>query len=344
VLDIGIVGGSGYGAIELMRLLNQHKEVNIKYVFSHSKSGQDIKETYPHLQNNIIEQFTSLDVETVQCDLIFFATPSNVSKNFIPKLIERGIKVIDLSGDFRLKDPTIYEKYYGEKPAPQSVLDEAVYSLPEWSNVDGSSTQIIANPGCFPTAILLSLHPLLESDFINKDTIIIDAKTGVSGAGRTLSQNVHFGEVNENFSAYKLGSHKHTPEIEQYLSQVSKSDIKVTFTPHLVPMTRGILATIYVDLKDQTSEEALHQLYKQKYEEKPFVRVRDLGEFPTTKEVLGSNYCDIGIYVDEDRQKAIIVAVIDNLVKGASGQAIQNMNRLFGFNEDEGLNLLPIYP
>ncbi|MGK9043334.1 N-acetyl-gamma-glutamyl-phosphate reductase [Mammaliicoccus vitulinus] len=344
MLEIGIVGGSGYGAIELMRLLNQHKEVKIKYVFSHSKSGDDIKETYPHLQDNINVPFSSLDVDKVDCDLIFFATPSNVSKHFIPKLIKRGIKVIDLSGDFRLKDPAVYEKYYGEKPAEQSVLDEAEYSLAEWSNINKNSTNIIANPGCFPTAILLSLHPLLENNLINKESIIIDAKTGVSGAGRGLSQNAHFGEANENFSAYKIGTHKHTPEIEQYLSQVSGSDIKVMFTPHLVPMTRGILATIYVDLNEHITGEALYNLYSKIYEEKPFVRIRTLGELPKTKEVLGSNFCDIGIYVDEERNKAVIVAVIDNLVKGASGQAIQNMNILYGFNENEGLNLLPVYP
>lgn len=344
MLEIGIVGGSGYGAIELIRLLKQHKEVNIKYVFSHSKSGDDIKETYPHLQDNINVPFSSLDVDKVDCDLIFFATPSNVSKHFIPKLIERGIKVIDLSGDFRLKDPALYEKYYGEKPAEQSILDKANYSLAEWSNINNDSTKIIANPGCFPTAILLSLHPLLKNNLINKESIIIDAKTGISGAGRSLGQNVHYGEANENFSAYKLGTHKHTPEIEQYLSKLSGSDIKVMFTPHLVPMTRGILATIYVDLNEHISEEALHKMYIKTYQNKPFVRIRKIGEFPKTKEVLGSNFCDIGIYVDEERNKAVIVSVIDNLVKGASGQAIQNMNILYGFNENEGLNLLPVYP
>lgn len=343
MLEVGIVGGSGYGAIELIRLLNQHNEVTVKYVFSHSKSGEQIKETYPHLQDNIHIPFSSLDIETVDCDLIFFATPSNVSKQFIPGLLERNIKVIDLSGDFRIKNPDTYEQFYGERPAEQSILDQAEYSIAEWSKVT-KDTNLIANPGCFPTATLLSLHPLLEQKCINKDSIIIDAKTGVSGAGRSLSQNVHYGEVNENLSAYKLGTHKHTPEIEQYLSLVSNSDVKVTFSPHLVPMTRGILTTIYVDLNEHMTGEALHELYKETYSEKPFVRVRAYGELPKTKEVLGSNFCDIGIYVDEDRNKAVIVSVIDNLVKGASGQAIQNMNLLYGFNENEGLNLLPVYP
>nr|WP_263312869.1 N-acetyl-gamma-glutamyl-phosphate reductase [Mammaliicoccus sp. Marseille-Q6498] len=344
MLEVGIVGGSGYGAVELIRLLNQHKKVNIKYVFSHSKSGEDIKATYPHLQNNIKPAFSSLDVDNVDCDLIFFATPSNVSKHFIPKLIEKDIKVIDLSGDFRLKDPKVYEAFYGEAPAEQTFLDEANYSLAEWSTVDQNSTKVIANPGCFPTATLLSLHPLLVNKLIKDDSIIIDAKTGVSGAGRSLSQNVHFGEMNENLSAYKLGLHKHLPEIEQYLSHLSDSNVKVTFTPHLIPMTRGILTTIYVDLNDELTAEDLQKIYVDTYKDKPFVRVRELGEYPKTKEVLGSNFCDIGIYVDESRNKAIIVSVIDNLVKGASGQAIQNLNILYGFNESEGLDLLPVYP
>ena len=343
MIEIGIVGGSGYGAVELIRLLNQHKEVEIKYIFSHSKSGEAIKNTYPHLQNSIQAEFSSLDIKEVQCDLIFFATPSNVSKHFIPDLIERDIKVIDLSGDFRLKDPNVYKSFYGEQPAKQSVLNQAFYSLPEWSEVN-ENNQIIANPGCFPTSILLALHPLITDELIKLDSIIIDAKTGVSGAGRSLSQNVHYGEMNENLSAYKLGGHKHIPEIEQYLTNLSNTEVNVTFTPHLVPMTRGILSTIYIDLTKDYTEESLHALYKDMYKDKPFVRIRDLGDFPKTKEVLGSNYCDIGIYVDEKRNKAIIVSVIDNLVKGASGQAIQNLNKLYNFDEMEGLDLLPIYP
>lgn len=344
MLEVGIVGGSGYGAIELIRLLNQHRQVSIKYIFSHSKAGEDIKNSYPHLQDNVKLPFTTLDVENVECDLVFFATPSNVSKHFIPQLLDRNIKVIDLSGDFRIKNPQVYKSYYGEKPAEQTYLNQSNYSLAEWSHVNQKTTNLIANPGCFPTATLLALYPLITNELINHDHIIIDAKTGVSGAGRSLSQNVHYGEVNENLSAYKLGSHKHIPEIEQYLSELTHSNIKVTFTPHLIPMTRGILTTIYVDLSSDVSNQYIHQLFEKTYEDKPFVRIRQLGEFPKTKEVLGSNYCDIGIYVDEERNKAIIVSVIDNLVKGASGQAIQNLNKLYGFKENEGLDLLPVYP
>lgn len=275
---------------------------------------------------------------------MFFATPSNVSKHIAPDLVEKNIKVIDLSGDFRLTNRDIYQQFYGEAAATQQQLDDANYSIAEWSEVDQTNTQLVANPGCFPTATLLALHPLIDQKIIQHDSIIIDAKTGVSGAGRSLTQHVHYAEMNENLSAYAIGKHKHKPEIEQYVSHLADEDIKVVFTPHLVPMTRGILSTIYVKLNKQTTSEDLHATFKQYYDSKPFVRIRDLGNYPKTKEVYGSNYCDIGMYVDEETQTAVIVSVIDNLVKGASGQAIQNLNLMYGLNEATGLIQLPVYP
>ncbi|WP_289686668.1 N-acetyl-gamma-glutamyl-phosphate reductase [Staphylococcus nepalensis] len=343
MIEIGIVGGSGYGAVELIRLLQHHPNVTIKYVFSHSKNDEPISETFPHL-SHLILNYTALDEKGVSCDVVFFATPSNVSKHLAPDLVDKDVKVIDLSGDFRLSNRHMYKTFYGEEAAPQQQLDAASYSIAEWSEVDWQHTKLIANPGCFPTSILLALHPLVVQEVIDTESIIIDSKTGVSGAGRSLAQHVHYAEMNENFSAYAIGKHKHKPEIEQYISTLSGKDINVTFTPHLVPMTRGILSTIYVKLNEYTTTEELQAIYKQYYDDKPFVRVRDIGIYPKTKEVYGSNFCDIGIYVDEINQMAIIVSVIDNLVKGASGQAIQNLNLLYGLDETTGLNQLPVYP
>lgn len=287
--------------------------------------------------------FTELDVSKIDCDIIFFATPSNVCKNYVPSLLEKGIKVIDLSGDFRLKDREVYHQYYNEYPLSSQWLNQAVYGLAEYQS-DYENVKLIANPGCFPTASLLALAPLIEADVICEDQIIIDAKSGVSGAGRSIKQQTHFPELNENFQAYAIGKHKHTPEINQYLTQVANKEINVRFTPHLVPMNRGILATCYVTFKQPIKETEIRSIYHKAYADKPFVRLREQGTFPATKEVAGSNYCDIGIYVDETTHSAIIVSVIDNLVKGASGQAIQNMNKLFKLDEQTGLDFTPVYP
>lgn len=343
MIEVGIVGGSGYGAVELIRLLQHHPNVTIKYIFSHSKADEPIKDTFPHL-THLTHHYEALDTETVDCDVMLFATPSNVSKHVAPDLVKKNIKVIDLSGDFRLTNRDVYQQFYGEAAATQQQLNDANYSIAEWSEIDQTNTQLVANPGCFPTATLLALHPLIDQKLIQQDSIIIDAKTGVSGAGRSLAQHVHYAEMNENLSAYAIGKHKHKPEIEQYVSHLANEDIKVVFTPHLVPMTRGILSTIYVKLNKQTTSEDLHATFKQYYDSKPFVRIRDLGNYPKTKEVYGSNYCDIGMYVDEESQTAVIVSVIDNLVKGASGQAIQNLNLMYGLNEATGLTQLPVYP
>ncbi|MGN8645992.1 N-acetyl-gamma-glutamyl-phosphate reductase [Gracilibacillus sp. HCP3S3_G5_1] len=345
-MDVAIVGGTGYGAVELLRFLHNHPHVQVKKIISHSNSGTELAETYPHVVDIIDIQMTELDVDMLaeEVELVFFATPSNVSKNHIPALVDKGVRCIDLSGDFRLQDGEKYLKYYGEEIAPQEYIQKAVYGLPEINKEAIKKARILANPGCYPTATTLGLIPAVEQGLVEHSSIIIDAKTGVSGAGRSLSLNVHFSEMNENLKAYKIGVHKHIPEIEQMLTERASEDIQVIFTPHIVPMTRGIMSTMYVDMKDNYSTKQLIDIYQTYYQDHPFVRIRKEGVFPSTKEVYGSNYCDIGLYADERTGKLIIVSVIDNLVKGASGQAIQNMNVMYGWEERAGLDQLPIYP
>ncbi|QGH36581.1 N-acetyl-gamma-glutamyl-phosphate reductase [Gracilibacillus salitolerans] len=345
-MDVAIIGGTGYGAVELLRFLHNHPHAQVKKVISHSNSGTELAEVYPHVVDIIDIEMAELDVDQLaeEVELVFFATPSNVSKNVIPALVDKGLRCIDLSGDFRLRDGEKYLEYYGEEIAPQKYMDKAVYGLPEINKEEIKQASILANPGCYPTATTLGLIPALEEDLVDNSSVIIDAKTGVSGAGRSLALNFHFSEMNENFKAYKIGVHKHIPEIEQTLTERAMEDIQVIFTPHVVPMTRGIMSTIYVDMKDNYSTKQLIDTYHTYYQDHPFVRVRKEGIFPSTKEVYGSNYCDIGLYADERTGKLIIVSVIDNLVKGASGQAIQNMNIMYGWEEKTGLDQLPIYP
>ncbi|SER28075.1 N-acetyl-gamma-glutamyl-phosphate reductase [Gracilibacillus ureilyticus] len=345
-MKVAIVGGTGYGAVELLRFLYNHPHVTVSKIISHSNSGTPFSDVYPHLVNVIDLEMESLDISQLaeEVDLVFFATPSNVSKNYIPGLIDRGVKVIDLSGDFRLRNGKEYEKYYGEEMASSEYIGKAVYGLSEINKNEIANATLVANPGCYPTATTLGLIPVIANNLVNYHSIIIDAKTGTTGAGRSLSQGFHFSEMQENFRAYQLGVHKHIPEIEQVLAGSAKEAVQVSFTPHVVPMTRGIMSTIYVDLKEKQSTKQLLELYKEFYKDKPFVRIREEGIIPQTKEVYGSNFCDIGLYADERTGKLIIISVIDNLVKGASGQAIQNMNIMNGWDETTGINQLPIYP
>ncbi|WP_033404741.1 N-acetyl-gamma-glutamyl-phosphate reductase [Gracilibacillus lacisalsi] len=346
MVDVAIIGGTGYGAVELLRFLHNHPYVQVKKVISHSNSGTELAEVYPHVVDMIDIKMAELNVDALaqEVELAFFATPSNVSKNVIPALVDKGVRCIDLSGDFRLRDGEKYQTYYGEEIASQEYIEKAVYGLPEVNNEAIKQASILANPGCYPTATTLGLIPAIEKELVDRSSIIIDAKTGVSGAGRSLSLNVHFSEMNENFKAYKIGVHKHIPEIEQMLSERANEEMQVIFTPHIVPMTRGIMSTMYVDMKGNYSTKQLVDTYQTYYQDHPFVRVRKEGVLPSTKEVYGSNYCDIGLYADERTGKLIIVSVIDNLVKGASGQAIQNMNIMYGWEETTGLDQLPIYP
>lgn len=345
-MKVGIIGANGYSGVELIRLLEQHPKVDIAMVVANSTSGLLLQDVYPHLNSIIDMTLESLDIDKVvsMVDLVFFATPSGVSRDYLPKLVEKGLPCIDLSGDFRLKNPETYAEWYKKDPADQETLNQAVYGLAEFNQDKVAGAKVIANPGCFPTATLLGVLPAIKLGIIKPESLIIDGKTGVSGAGRKPSLSSHFSEVNENFKAYKVGQHQHTPEIEQAIKEITGEDVTVTFTPQLVPMTRGILITAYGELNDPKTTEAIIQSYKQFYDKNPFVRVRELGDYPATKEVYGSNYCDIGLYVDERTQRLTIISVIDNVVKGAAGQAIQNLNIMNGWDIDTGLNVLPVYP
>lgn len=342
----GIVGGTGYGAVELMRFLTNHQAVEKIYLYSQSKQGTCISDVYPHLDSIIDVAMEELTVDHVvkHVDVLFFATPPAVSHQWIPALLETDVKIIDLSGDFRLDDPAVYEAWYKKTTASPEYLKQAVYGLADVYPDKIKQAQLIANPGCYPTATLLGLLPIIDQSFIDVDSIIVDGKTGVSGAGRSLSQGIHYAEMNENMRAYAVGSHKHTPEIERFLAEKTEKSIFINFTPHIVPMTRGILVTMYVNLTASVSRDTVQSLYESFYKERTFVRVKASHSLPETKQVYGSNYCDLHITVDERTHRLIIVSVIDNLVKGASGQAIQNMNLLYGLNETEGLNLSPLYP
>lgn len=345
-MKVGIIGATGYGGAELIRILHHHKEVDVYSIHSSSMAGTTISESYPHLQSEnelILEDIDPAKIAS-KVDLVFLATPSGISSSLTPQLRKEGLKVIDLSGDFRLKDPHLYNKWYKKESATEQQLAESVYGLPEWFKDEIQKANVIANPGCYPTATLLGLAPLVKNSLIQENTIVIDAKSGVTGAGRSPSAIAHFPEMNDNFRIYKVNQHQHVPEIEQLLTGWNVETKPISFSTHLLPITRGIMATIYANVKEDTNVERLLDLYKESYEGAPFVRIRKQGTFPSTKEVYGSNYCDIGIAYDERTGRVMIVSVIDNLMKGAAGQAVQNLNIMMGLDERTGVDFYPVYP
>lgn len=343
-MKVAIVGATGYGGVELIRLLYHHPHIDEISVFSSSQEGKSMIDNYSHFIEIVDLTLEKIDAERLKTfDAVFFSTPPGVSSEWTEK-IAGETKVIDLSGDLRLKDGDVYEKWYGRESASEALLTQAVYGLSEWHEEEIKHTSILSNPGCYPTAALLGLAPLVQANAIDTNHIIIDAKSGTTGAGRSLSPITHFSEMNDNFKIYKVNEHKHTPEIEQQLMAWGEKELTITFTPHLVPMTRGIMATMYAPVQDGWTKEQIKALYEKAYAYKPFVRLRGEGAFPFTKEVYGTNYCDIGWSIDDRTNRITIVSVIDNLVKGASGQAIQNMNFMFGFEETAGLNMVPVYP
>lgn len=345
-LRVAIVGSTGYGGVELIRLLQSHPKVVITSVISSSSAGAPIEEGFPHLTGVLMLNLDGVEPKEIaeKADVVFTATPSGVSTKLVPQLLEVGLKVVDLSGDFRLKDGAVYEQWY-KHPAPdQAYLQKAVYGLCEVFGEQAAGVDFISNPGCYSTATLLGLIPALKAGWIKPDSIIIDAKSGVSGAGRGTSLTVHFSEINENFKAYKVNKHQHIPEIEQTLTEVLGEQVTVTFTTQLVPMTRGIMSTMYANLNGQYTEQDFVDLYRNYYEGRSFVRVRGAGVLPATKEVSGSNYCDIGFAPDPRTGRVTIVSVLDNVVKGAAGQAIQNLNLMMGWEETLGLGYTPVYP
>lgn len=341
-----IIGGTGYGAVELIRLIQNHPYLEVGTVVSNSQAGSDFSDSYPHLTNIVDQAFEKFDAEKIskENEIVFLATPSGVSSSLAPQLLDKGIKVIDLSGDFRIRSQNEYETWYKHTAPEEKYLSQAVYGLSEIYEEEIKGAALIANPGCYPTATSLGLLPILKANLADSKTIIIDAKSGVSGAGRGLSLTSHYAEINENLKAYKLGAHQHIPEIEQVLTDETGNPITVTFTTHLVPMSRGIMITAYVNLTERISPNTVHDLYNKFYENHPFVRVRPAGKYPSTKEVSGSNCCDIGLHVDPRTNRLTIISVIDNLVKGAAGQAIQNANIMNDWDVRTGLHSIPMYP
>ncbi|MDD5072455.1 MAG: N-acetyl-gamma-glutamyl-phosphate reductase [Candidatus Omnitrophica bacterium] len=336
-LNVAVVGATGYAGCELIKILLVHPEVAITSVSGKVEKAEKISEIFPLFKGRLDLVCGNVDVPAIlkAADLIFLALPHKVSMLFVPDFLKAGKKVVDLSADYRLKDAGVYEKWYGAKHTSAALLKDAVYGLPELYKKEIARSKFIANPGCYPTGSILGCAPLVSKGFVDTDQIIIDAKSGVTGAGRTASLALNFAELNENFKAYKINQHQHMPEIDQELSGAAGSKIGVTFTPHLVPMNKGILSTIYFTLKEETGTADLLALYKRFYKDAPFVRILDEGVFPETKNVYSTNFCDIGIKVTGKR--AIVVTAIDNLWKGAASQAVQNMNLMMGFDETAGL-------
>jgi N-acetyl-gamma-glutamyl-phosphate reductase len=345
MIRVGLIGASGYTGAELVRLLCRHPEVDLTVATSRQYAGKPLSQVFPSLQGSteIICEDPAIEELTNRADLFFTAVPHQTAMALVPTLIEAGKKVIDLSADFRISDSTVYEKWYQPHTAAE-YLQEAVYGLPELHRAAIAGARLVANPGCYPTSVLLGLAPLLKAGFLDPDTLIIDAKSGTSGAGRSALVGSLYCEVTDGFRAYKVGEHRHTPEIEQEAGKLCGRPVTVSFTPHLVPMSRGILSTIYGKLLRPTSQQEVQDLYEVSYGQEPFVRLCTPGTYPATQYVRGSNFCDIGFKVDGRTGRLVILAVIDNLVKGAAGQAVQNMNLVCGFPEILGLEIVPLFP
>lgn len=336
-MKVSVIGATGYTGAELVKILLKHPQVEIETITSQSFANKKISEIYPSLITDLVCQELNINKIALSSSFMFTALPHRISMEIVGKLHSRGKKIIDLSADFRFIDPLIYEEWYGTPHQKKELLKKAIYGLPELYREKISRARLVANPGCYPTSSILALAPLVNSGSTKENDIIIDAKSGVTGAGRTLSLTTHFPEVNENTRAYQVVGHRHIPEIEEQLSKLAKRKIIITFVPHLVPINRGILCTCYAALKQKTDTKDLLKLYQDFYKEEPFVEILPQGRFPQTKEVLNSNRCRIGITVNERSGRAIIISAIDNLAKGAATQAVQNMNIMCGFEETMGL-------
>ncbi len=348
MLKVAILGGSGYTGCELLRLLLGHPKVEVTAVTSERLAGTPISDNFLNFRNTDLK-FEPLHLETLvnAADLFFLCLPHKASQETVAFLDNAGKKVIDLSADFRLKSAETYEAWYQTPHLYSPLLKKAVYGLPEIHRKNIKDASIIANPGCYPTSAILGLAPIIGKDFVDTGPVIIDSKSGTSGAGRTPAQPFMFCEVNDSVKAYGIAIHRHTPEIEQELTGIAQKDVNIIFTPHLIPMDRGILSTMYVRLKKQTGLSDIQKLYHEFYNNEPFVRVLKDGVYPTTKAVKGSNFCDISVFMDKrnpGEATLIIVSAIDNLIKGASGASVQNMNLMYGFEETAGLLSLPPSP
>jgi N-acetyl-gamma-glutamyl-phosphate reductase len=345
MLKVAVIGASGYTGVELLRILVGHPEIEICAVTSRQHEGLPINQLFPSLSGFCELRCETLDVAAIaqRADLVFTALPHKTAMEVVPGFLDAGCRVVDLSADYRLKDQDIYEKWYQKHSSPE-LFAEAVYGLPELYAEKLRSARLVANPGCYPTSVILALAPLLEKHLIDPKSLIVDSKSGASGAGRGVKLGSLFCEVNEGFKAYGIASHRHTPEIEQELCGLAGCDIRLNFTPHLLPVNRGILSTCYADLLEDKTTEELIELYQQRYSDADFIRVMPGGQLPNIAYVRGTNFCDIGLVSDQHTGRVIVVSAIDNLVKGAAGQAVQNMNIMYDFPETLGLGIVPIFP
>lgn len=346
MVKVGIVGSTGYAGGELVRILLGHKDAEIKWYGSQSHVGKKYSEVYQNFFQIVEDVCIEEEMERLaeEVDVIFTATPQGYCASCLSESLLEKTKIIDLSADFRIKDVTVYEKWYGIRHKSPQFIEEAVYGLCERNRMKIKNARLVANPGCYPTCTLLSMYPLAKEGLIDMNTVIIDAKSGVSGAGRGAKMENLYCEVNENIKAYGVTTHRHTPEIEEQFGYVSGERVALNFTPHLIPMNRGILITAYAALKKKTTYEDVKALYDAYYAKEAFVRVLDKEVYPQTKWVEGSNYVDVNFQIDERTNRIIMMGAMDNLVKGAAGQAVQNMNLMFGLKETEGLLFIPTFP
>lgn len=345
MIKVGIVGGTGYTGVELLRILAVHPEVTVSYITSRSEAGMPVADMYPNLRGHFDLAYSEPDPAVLAtCDLVFFATPHGVAMRMIPDLMAAGVRVVDLSADFRLKDLEVWSQWYGMPHESPEWVEKAVYGLPEVVRDEISKAQLVANPGCYPTAVQLGFLPLLEQGLVDPSRLIADAKSGASGGGRQGKIGLLAGEVSESFKAYGASGHRHLPEIRQGLSAAAGTETGVTFVPHLVPMIRGIEATLYAELKKPADFDRLQALFEERYCDEPFVDMMPFGSHPETRSVRGANLCRMALHRQEQSNIVIISSVIDNLVKGAAGQAIQNMNIMFGMKETMGLEAPALLP
>ena len=335
LITAAIIGASGYSGAELLRLLSARNDVRLKKVTAHTFAGKKVEELYPVFSGRLEMEFEAFSDRLEGVDVAFVALPSGEAMNVVPQLVASVERMIDLSGDFRLPSPAVYEKYYQHQHAAPSLLQTAVYGLPELFFDSIRQARLVANPGCYPTAAIIALAPVLRKGIIAPRGIVINSLSGVSGAGRSSSVDLSFAEVNENVRAYKIGRHQHTPEMQSVLEGQSGEPVSLSFVPHLVPITRGIYTTIHADLKVEATESDLIELYESFYQHAPFVRIKR--QIPQIRDVLYTNYCDIGLTIDRHSNQLVLISVIDNLMKGAAGQAVQNMNIMFGLPQETGL-------
>ncbi len=345
MISVGIVGATGYTGVELLRLLAEHPDVRVSMITSRAEQGRRVDAIYPALRGVCDLAFVEPDAERLtDCDLVFFATPHGVAMDSMPELIRRGVRVVDLSADFRLQDVELWEQWYGQAHACPDLVKDAVYGLPEVHREAIKNAQLVAAAGCYPTSVQLGLLPLLRDGLVDPQSLIANAASGVSGAGRQAKIDNLFSELNDSFKAYAVTGHRHLPEIEQGLASVAEKPVSLTFVPHLLPIVRGIHSTLYAKLTTDVDEEALQALFEACYENEPFVDVLPAGDLPQTRSVKGSNLCRISVTRPLGRDQVVVCSAIDNLVKGASGQAVQCMNIMLGLNETAGLKSIALTP